>query len=81
MLHAFGQVKAEALRMRYILLIEMGLEVVSDDGPLMTELPFFLQQVDDANVSAGNYLFFSPSFVVSFYGILTTYIAVMVQSI
>jgi len=79
-LHFFGQVSVSVKAIRDILLIDVGVESISTDSGLMREVTLFVGRADEVCVSAGNYLFFSTSFLLSFYGILTTYIAVLVQS-
>lgn len=80
-LYVFGAVQLTASKIRKIVVMDIGLQNLSHDTSLMSEVMIFLGQVDKIAVSAGSYLWFSPSFLLSFYGVLITYIAVMLQSI
>ncbi len=74
------KVSVAAGLLRSALLQEVGLASVCSSPALASELNAFLSSRDDGGVAAGRYLFFSPSFLLSFYGILATYVAIMVQS-
>ena len=43
------------------------------------ELLLFLGQLEDVYVSAGSYIYFTNSFLISFYGVMISYLAVVVQ--
>ena len=79
-LWVFGQVKTAAGDIRHLMVREIGLDRFYSDASLMTEVGIFLREVEDVAVSAGNYLYFTPSFLLSFYGVLITYLAVLIQS-
>ena len=80
-LWGFGRVRVSAGLLRSSLLTEIGVGgAVGDDAGLAAEVCAFLA-ADDPGVAAGRFLFFSPSFLLSFYGILATYVAIMIQSL
>ena len=66
-----------------ILLLDLQLQndLIQKEPDLGTEVNFFLATLNDVGLSAGGYIYFSKGFLLSFYGILVTYIAVLVQSI
>ena len=83
-LYAFGRVQEFGQAMRGLLLLESGAACVAaadGDPALVGQLGLFLDSAGGTGVAAGQYLFFSPSFLLSFYGILVTYVAVIVQTV
>ena len=50
------------------------------DAGLSTEVQIFLNNLEDVCVNADNYMTFSKSVLLSFYGIILTYLAVILQS-
>ena len=50
------------------------------DAGLSTEVQIFLNSLEDVCVNADNYMTFSKSVLLSFYGIILTYLAVILQS-
>ena len=50
------------------------------DTGLSTEVQIFLNSLEDVCVNADNYMTFSKSVLLSFYGIILTYLAVILQS-
>ena len=50
------------------------------DAGLSTEIQIFLNSLEDVCVNADNYMTFSKSVLLSFYGIILTYLAVILQS-
>ncbi len=45
------------------------------------EILLFVSQLDDVYVSAGSYVYFSKGFLISFYGILVTYVTLSSQTV
>ena len=52
----------------------------SNDGNILQEVQLFLFALDDVHIKAGPYLNCTHTFLVSFYGFLATYIAILYQS-
>jgi hypothetical protein len=55
--------------------------LTANDSGLATEIQIFLNSLEDVCVNADNYMTFSKSLLLSFYGILLTYLAVILQSL
>ena len=56
-------------------------DLCKDNPDLDREVNFVLSMVDEVGISAGGYLYFSKAFLLSFYSILATYIAILIQSV
>ena len=46
-----------------------------------TDLGMLLAMADDVSVTAGGFVYFNKSFLLSFFGIFVTYIAVLLQTV
>jgi hypothetical protein len=55
--------------------------LAQNDSSLAVEIQIFLNSLEDVCVNADNYMTFSKSLLLSFYGILLTYLAVILQSV
>ena len=56
-------------------------EICREDPDLDREVNAVLATVDDITISAGGYVSFTKGFLLSFYGILATYIALLIQTV
>lgn len=56
-------------------------EAVSEDVALSRQMYFFFHSLDLAAVNPGGYLSFTKGYLLTFYGILVTYLAIIVQSV
>ncbi len=56
-------------------------KVITDDDDLARELMLFFDFLSEACVNPGGYMAFSRSYLATFYGILVTYVALLVQSV
>ena len=75
-----------AAEIRKAILLESGVffyenALTQNDTGLSTEIQIFLNSLEDVCVNADNYMTFSKSLLLSFYGILLTYLAVILQSL
>ncbi len=85
-LHAFGQVKVAAKSVPDHLTSTAAAELAPSGLTGLTGLPafeldLFLRRAREAGVSAGEYLSFAPSFLLTFYGLLATYVAIIIQTV
>ncbi len=78
-LYAFGAVRESCEEMKRILLSELPLSNLAEWTT--KEIVLFVSQLDDVYVSAGSYVYFSKGFLISFYGILVTYVTISAQSV
>jgi hypothetical protein len=74
-----------AAEIRKAILLESGVffyenALTQNDAGLATEIQIFLNSLEDVCVNADNYMTFSKSVLLSFYGIILTYLAVILQS-
>ena len=57
------------------------LQLQHEHPEMETKLNIFLTTSDDISVTAGGFVHFNKSFLLSFFGILATYIAVLLQTV
>ena len=55
--------------------------LAQSDSSLAVEIQIFMNSLEDVCVNADNYMTFSKSLLLSFYGILLTYLAIILQSV
>ncbi len=55
-------------------------KVIAEDEDLAQELMLFFDFLSEARVNPGGYMTFSRSYLATFYGILITYLALLLQS-
>lgn len=81
-IHNFGKVCEAGSETKYVLIRD--LQIQNEEHHLEPEMRFevesFLLTVDDVAFKAGSYLTFTKGFLLSYYGILASYLALMVQS-
>ena len=56
-------------------------EAVLEDVALSRQMDFFFRSLDLTTVNPGGYLSFSKGYLLTFYGVLITYLAILVQSV
>lgn len=80
-LHHFGRVGTAGSAIKGALLHDV--EIEDCDAGTVAQLSIFFSQINcgTCNVAAGEYYSFTPGLLLTFYGILATYIAVMAQSL
>ena len=82
-LNSFGNVREAAMDTKDLLHLNVGLldELRKYDPSIVSEVHIFTSRLDTINISAGPYFSCTHNFLISFYGILATYIAILIQSI
>lgn len=78
-LYFFGRVKESASNTKHILITHLRVQETCPE--LRQEIQLFISQLEDVYISGGSYIFFSKGFLISFYSILVTYVAIMVEAL
>ncbi len=76
-----GNLRNHVERIRTIFLIDMDMLTSEDasNSALVNKIPLFLSSLDGAHVQAGSTFVITHSFLFKFYGLIVTYIAVLVS--
>ena len=78
-LYNFGKVKESASYTKHVLIAHLRVQETCRE--LRDEVQLFISQLDDVYLAAGSYIYFSKGFLISFYGIMVTYVAIMVEAV
>lgn len=83
MLSTFGEVREKALDIKDVLHLDVGVldDLRQFDPSIVNEVNFFTNRMDNTFISAGPYFNCTHSFLVSYYGVLATYAAILIQSV
>lgn len=83
MLNIFGKINDNGHKVRNLILLESHLieDLMQSDLSIGNELAAFVNALDNLSVTAGPYFSCTHGFLFSFYSVLVTYIAILVQSI
>ncbi len=82
MLTILGNVREEVTRVKDILLKTMGVLVDDSYSPaLVRRVSLFLTTLDDVHIYAGSFVKCTHGFLMTFYGMIVTYIAILHSSV
>ncbi len=83
MLNTYGRLYQSGRRMRRKIQLDVGVlgPLAEHDPVLVTELVFFLETLENLKVDAGYYFFVTHAAIMTLFGLITTYIAVLMQTL
>ncbi len=78
----YGNVGEAAQDLKRILLTAQPIWNLAQSEPILsTQIMLYMSRLDTVNVSAGPYFDCTHNFLLSFYGTLTTYVVILLQSL
>ncbi len=81
MISVLGNVREEVLRVKSILLKSVGILTGGGDSPgLMQKVQLFLSSLEDVHIYAGSLVKCTHGLLLTYYGLVATYIAILHSS-